>query len=665
MRRNSNPFALAAVSFACILLLAACNSSVHVPTLKSITVSPATQTIVVPTTQQFTAIGNYSDGSNKPGIAVTWSSSNAAVATIDMNSGVATSVTAGTTSITATASGVTSTPAATLNVNQLTSIAVTPATMTITPPATQQYKATGTYKDFDGTTPSSDITSQVNSANGWNSSNKNAATIDNTGLATAVAAGSTNITATLAGVLSNPPAVLTVSGVPVAVSLLVTPATPTAAIGNQVTFQAVELWSDNSQHFPSGAVTWTSGTPATATILASTPTATAVTALSTALAVGTTTIKATEGALTPGTALLTVVTGSAHFAYVANNGDSTIDWFTVQLPPVAGNYLVQDGTYTKISSPLQVILHPNGKYMYVTDTPSDVYLLYINPDGSFDFPAAYPATLNEPQALAGSGKTSTFGVIDPYGRFLYVSDSVGNTIYGFTISQTDGTLTAITGTGATFTTNLNAPQMLLVDPTGNYLFAINQSNNTVSVYSIDQSTGATAGELTALTANTIGTGALPQYAALDPSGTHLYVANGTDNSVSAYTVAAGVLTQIGASATTITGAASVYSVVVDPADKFLYVLDAGILGNGQVFSYTIGAGGAIVAPAVSSVLIGLNDGPFSNSLAIDPTGAFLAVTNNFDFTISPVTVASGGVLTAQPTVPTGNSPNFIVFFNAP
>jgi len=162
---------------------------------------------------------------------------------------------------------------------------------------------------------------------------------------------------------------------------------------------------------------------------------------------------------------------------------------------------------------------------------------------------------------------------------------------------------------------------------------------------------------------TIPTGALPDYAALDPTGTHLYVANNNDNTVSAYTITAGVLAQIG-SATPITGAASVYSVVVDPAGKFLYALDSG--GTiGQVFSYTIGTGGAIVTPAVSSVSIGLADTPFSNSIAIDPTGTLLAITNNFDNTISPVSVSASGVLTAQPTQPSGNGPGFLVFYNAP
>ena len=77
----------------------------------------------------------------------------------------------------------------------LTSIAVTPANQTITNGATQQFTATGTYSD--GSTQN--ITSQAT----WSSSNTGVATINSAGLATAVSAGSTSISATLSGVTGN------------------------------------------------------------------------------------------------------------------------------------------------------------------------------------------------------------------------------------------------------------------------------------------------------------------------------------------------------------------------------------------------------------------------------------------------------------------------------
>jgi hypothetical protein len=156
-------------------------------TLVSITVDPADQNMAIGGTQQFTATGTYSDDSTDDITAdVEWSSSDEGVATIDEN-GLATVIAEGTTTITATLDGESGT--ATLTVQTLDSIAVTPANTEIEAEATQQFTATGTFSDSS----TSDITASVT----WSSSDETIATIGSTGLATAVASGTTTITATL------------------------------------------------------------------------------------------------------------------------------------------------------------------------------------------------------------------------------------------------------------------------------------------------------------------------------------------------------------------------------------------------------------------------------------------------------------------------------------
>jgi hypothetical protein len=85
----------------------------------------------------------------------------------------------------------------------LSSIAVTPATMTITQGSAQQFTATGTYSDFS----TQDLTATAT----WASSKTGIATINSTGRAQGVAPGSTNITAAQ-GAVTSPAAVLTVTG---------------------------------------------------------------------------------------------------------------------------------------------------------------------------------------------------------------------------------------------------------------------------------------------------------------------------------------------------------------------------------------------------------------------------------------------------------------------
>ena len=82
---------------------------------------------------------------------------------------------------------VSATPPATL-----TSIALTPASPTITSGATQQFTATGTYSDSS--------TQNVTSLATWTSSSTGIATITTAGIATGVSAGSSTITATLSGI---------------------------------------------------------------------------------------------------------------------------------------------------------------------------------------------------------------------------------------------------------------------------------------------------------------------------------------------------------------------------------------------------------------------------------------------------------------------------------
>lgn len=161
-------------------------------TLTSIEVTPANPSIGVGETQQFAAIGTYSDDSVKNLTAsVAWSSSDPGTAGIS-NEGTASAIAAGsatmkamsgnisgTTILTITAPAPTQTPT-------LVSIVLTPAHPSIAIGVTQQFTAMGTYSDST-TTLASSVT--------WSSSDANKATISNTGLATAVTAGTATITA--------------------------------------------------------------------------------------------------------------------------------------------------------------------------------------------------------------------------------------------------------------------------------------------------------------------------------------------------------------------------------------------------------------------------------------------------------------------------------------
>lgn len=163
--------------------------TVNAAALSSIAVTPATATVAIAGTQAFVATGTYTDGSTAVITnSVTWSSGTIAVATV-LPTGIATGLTGGNTLITATFGAKSGTASLTvMPALSLTSIAVTPLNPGAAVGATQQFTATATYSDAS----TADITNAVT----WSSSLTSVATIPSTGLATAIGAGVSNITAT-------------------------------------------------------------------------------------------------------------------------------------------------------------------------------------------------------------------------------------------------------------------------------------------------------------------------------------------------------------------------------------------------------------------------------------------------------------------------------------
>jgi len=266
-------------------------------TLVSINVIPASASIAAGTSQAFMATGTFSNNTSQNLTAdVTWSSSNAAAATID-GSGLATAVGPGNATITATCNtsgcgSVTGSAALTVTAATLVSIAVTAPSPSVALGSTQQLTATGTYTDHSTQNLSSQVT--------WVSGNPSVATINAAGLATPVTIGSTAVTAAFGGVTS-PPLTLTVTAATL-VSIAVTPTAPSINQGATQQFTATGTYSDSSTQDITTSVTWNSSLPAAATI----SNASGMQGLATGVSLGTTNISATLGGITSAVVALTV-----------------------------------------------------------------------------------------------------------------------------------------------------------------------------------------------------------------------------------------------------------------------------------------------------------------------------------------------------------------------
>ena len=260
-------------------------------TLTSIAVTPATPSIAVGATEQFTATATYSDGSTANiSSAATWAAASSSIATVNA-SGMATGVAAGSTAVSAAMIGVSGTTTLSVtggSTKTLTSIAITPANVSIAIGATQQFTATATYSDSS--------TANISSTASWAIASTAIATINSSGLATGVKAGPTSVTALLSGVTGTTPLTVTATAKTIT-AIAVTPGGTSFAMGATQPFTATATYSDSTTANISTTASWSVANSDVATINSS--------GVASAVASGTTTVSASQGGV-KGSASFTV-----------------------------------------------------------------------------------------------------------------------------------------------------------------------------------------------------------------------------------------------------------------------------------------------------------------------------------------------------------------------
>jgi 6-phosphogluconolactonase len=506
-------------------------------TLTSIAITPASPSIALGTTTQLTATGTYSDGTKKDlSSQVTWASATTTVATIS-TVGLATSVAVGTSAITAMLSGVTGNDTLTVTAATVVSIAITPAKPTIPPGKTLQFTATGTYTDAT----TQDLTTMV----AWGASPSSVATIGpSTGLASAIAAGTSTITGTYTG----GPAITSVPLVVNATVYAYASNFDAGTVSQYIIGSMGALSALTSPTVAAGASPFSVSVELTGQYV--------YVANYNANTVSQYTIGAT-GALTPVGTTGSVMTGSHpnsvtidpanKHAYVANFGDNTVSQYNIGTTGA----LMQMSTSTVAtgSFPASIVISPNSKYAYVAD-----------------------------YACSGPGCAAVQGTISQY--------TVG----------VDGALTPMSPATVNTGSTISRPNSLIVDPTSAFLFVANAGDNTVSQFAI----GASSGALTLVGSPVLTGGTFPFSVTVDPSGHYVYIANSGSNNISQFTIAGGVLTSITAP---VAAGIGVSSVTVDPTGTYAYATNR---GESSLSQYTIGVNGALSPMPTPTVAAGLH-----------------------------------------------------------
>lgn len=179
----------------------------------TVTVSPNPLELILGTSGQLTPTTRDAAG-NSLGRPVTWSTSNPAVATVSVNGSV-TSASVGTATITATSEGKTGTAVVNVVPAPVASVTVTPSTATVE--AGESVSLTATVKDGNGQT----LTGRTVT---WTTSNARA-TVNGTGVVTAVDTGTVTISATSEGKVGMATVNVVDTKVPVLLSLTLSPDT--------------------------------------------------------------------------------------------------------------------------------------------------------------------------------------------------------------------------------------------------------------------------------------------------------------------------------------------------------------------------------------------------------------------------------------------------------
>ena len=224
--------------------------------------------------------------------------------------------------------------------------------------------------------------------------------------------------------------------------------------------------------------------------------------------------------------------------------------------------------------------------------------------------------------------------IDPTGRFIYVINQNG-TISQLAINQTTGAISVITtATSSGVTTATTNAIGFTTDPTGRFLYVgtgLSEPGNSIAQFSINQTTG-----ILTTVSNAINVGTSTGYIVAEPSGRFVYASEYNSNSIAQFAInqTTGVLTTI---------SNAIYSnapveMATDATGRFLYA------SNGvSISQYSINQNTGVLNTLTS---ISLTTTATSAGITTEPTGRYLYAATGINNSIAQFAINQNtGILT--------------------
>jgi 6-phosphogluconolactonase (cycloisomerase 2 family) len=270
------------------------------------------------------------------------------------------------------------------------------------------------------------------------------------------------------------------------------------------------------------------------------------------------------------------------FLYAADFGGGNIAAYAINRS--TGALTTINGS--PFSSPLQfgnagpLAVSTNGKFVFSSDASGNIVTFTKGPDGTLA-PGTSVQDSNQPLQL----------VVDPLSKFLFaanMADPSGNEISGYFIDPNSGSLTPIAGSPFTFLSN-SGPFGITITPSGKMLYTVLTNDSSVAALTI-----STTGALSQISGSPFKEPLAPSSVVIDPAGRFLYVSNQQLGSISVFSIdsSTGALTEIPGSPV-IGGDPG--RLAMDPQGRFLFAVYPSF---DMLAAYKILAKGGLAKPSM-------------------------------------------------------------------
>jgi 6-phosphogluconolactonase len=328
-------------------------------------------------------------------------------------------------------------------------------------------------------------------------------------------------------------------------------------------------------------------------------------------------------------------TGStSNLVYTTNTLTNTVSGFSIGTSTLT---TVPNMPYALNFSPQALVVTVPDTFLYVAG-PGAIYAYIIGSDGSLTAPTA------------GAGQVIVYALaldVSPDGNWLIALDGTTTQLDVFAINKTTGAL-SLTGTAPYSITNATVqPKSVKISSGGTLIFAALGTGGDL-VFTFNTSTGAAA---LSQTLAPVSTQTSDNALAVDSTTSFLYIArSGTGGGLAVYSIgAAGLLTSIKGSP--FAAGSQPLSVALNSKGKFAYVANG---SDASVSGYSLASG--VATPLSGSPYA---SGATVSSLALDRTSTYLlaaAFGGSPDLTLYSFDPTIAGKLKQSATAATGASP---------